>query len=188
MPLTQHHETALRGLAKPQFKALMTRLQAAGVVIQPWPRTVEQLVSFCKQPGQPALHPRDVAMPMVRVTDPLEVAVLEQVIGGKITRAPTTAERKKMNDSARMLKRPPRPRTTEYIGATPRRELVVHLLVDKNPHPPAAAVHLRYTHYREGSTVDECVTRGVRMEDVKFHERCGVVKLYTPEAYAHAFK
>ncbi len=185
MPLAKHHEAAIRGLDAKQFKTLMSSIAAHGIVIRPPPRKPEQLVHYCRQPGDPALHPRDLAMPLVRATDKLQVAILEQLMGHPITRAPTKEEREAMSRKARSSRAASRGTHTPYHGETPRRELVVRVLAKTNPHPPSAGVHHRFSCYRDGQTVEECVARGVRMCDVKFHERRGDVKLMTREAYDH---
>lgn len=183
MPLAKHHEQAILGLDAPQFRALMTRLKATGIAIAPAPRKPSALVGYCKQPGDPALHPRDLMMPLIRETDALMVAVLEQLLGHKIVRK--IEEARKRREFARRVTPSPRARREQaavFTGDANRRELIVRLLLP-NPHPPSSGVFHRYQCYRDGATVDECVTRGVRMCDVKFHERQGCVKLQTREQY-----
>lgn len=176
MPLASRHEAALRGLSPAAFRELRDQV-ARAFTLRPRHRTPDDLITFCRQP---TTHPADLAAPFFTRTDELGIAVLEALMGHPITRylnpggkAPKSSRKGK---TPRPLAPPKQPSS--------RRSMIVRVLVSGNPHQPNSAVYVRWMGYRDGTTVDECVTRGVRMCDIKFHERQGWVKVITPEEYA----
>lgn len=179
MPLASRHEAALRGLTPKQFVTLRDQV-ARAFSLRPKHKTPEDLILFCRAP---TAHPADLAAPFFRSTDELGVAILEALMGHKITRSLHIGG--KAPPSSRKGKKP-RPLKDARSAPPPssRRGLIVRVLVEGNPHKPSSAVYVRWMGYRDGATVDEVVTRGVRMCDIKFHEKQGWVKVVTPEEYA----
>lgn len=177
MPLAAKHESAIRALDKPTLKSWLTLINAAFAMRKP-PTTSEALIKLCNAPA--GLHPKDLASPLFTKADPLAVAILENLMGHGITRAPTPQERQAMV-KARKSKKRSVPITISKPGIT-KRDMIVRMVVpvNENPHHPSAGVFQRYMHYRDGETVDQVVARGVRMEDIGFHVAKGCIKLEEP--------
>lgn len=174
MPLAARHADAIRRLPPKQFQE-WARLIARTFGTKP-PHTRDALVTMCTKAG--GYHPKDLASPLLTRVDELSVGVLEALMGHRIMRAPTPQEKR---DAMRRK----RPRPPPNTGAGKRRGMIVRLLVpvSENPHHPDSAVFNRYMHYRDGATVDECVLRGLRIEDVLFHEKKGCIRLQDAEEY-----
>lgn len=175
MPLSARHAEAIHSLSVKQFRELVSKVKEA-FRIKRGLRTPDQLVTLCRTP---AVHPADLGMPFAREVDELSVAILEALMGHRITRAPTADERKAMYASSRKRHSP-----ATVPKGTSRRAMVVRIATAHkaaNPHSPGTGVYTRWTYYRDGAPVDEFIQRGGRMEDVVFHERKGFITLELPK-------
>lgn len=173
--LLERYRPALAGMSSDAVTLLSSRLG-----LPETPATGEGLWEVCREAG---LDAADLVCAVAGDASALAHDVLERLAGRRIERlppgirttCPVTGRPIPQEQSELPLTAPPPP-TRRATRADPR----VVLAVAPNPKRPGSAAHARYSAWRTGATVDECLAAGLTAEDVRWDTRRGYVTLGGP--------